>query len=115
VRNDDAISSNWAAPPLAGWGRVRKDQTIEHLPAEMREEIAATADRIADTFELSTQTRERMAEQGGAGAEHHLLQAARHRTLADFERRQAQALRSGRLLAAPWPSGANGQEPGRRP
>jgi hypothetical protein len=111
---DDATSSDWTVPPLADWRRDRKDQSIEHLPTEVREEIAATADRIADTFEISAETRERMAEQGGPWAEHHLLHAARHRTLADFERRQAQALRSGRLLAAPWHPGANSQEPGRR-
>lgn len=114
MRDDDAISSNWAVPPLADWRGVRKDQSIEHIPAELLEEIAATADRIADTFEVSAQTRERMAEQSAPWAEHHLLQAARHRTLADFERRQAQALRSGHLLAAPWRPGANGREPRRR-
>ena len=114
MRDDDANPSNWAVLPLADWRRVRKDQTIEHVPAELRERIAATAERVAHTFELSAQTRERMAEQGGPWAEHHLLQAARHRTLADFERRQAQALRAGHLLAGPWRPGANDREPGRR-
>jgi len=114
VCEDDATASNWAVLPLADWQRVRKDQSIEHVPAEVREEIAATADRIANTFEVSAQTRERLAEQGGPWAEHHRLQAARHRTLADFERRQAKALRAGQLLAAPWQPGTNGREPRQR-
>jgi hypothetical protein len=112
---DDGTFSNWAVLPLADWRSVRKDKPIDHVPAELRERVAATAERIAFTFEISAQARERMAEQGGPWAEHHLLQAARHRTLADFERRQAQALRAGHLLAAPWRPGTNGQEPGHRP
>jgi hypothetical protein len=111
---DDASSSNWAVLPLANWRGIQKDRTIEHVPAELRERIAATAERIARTFEVSARTRERMAEEGGPWAVHHLLQAARHRTLADFERRQAQALRAGHLLPAPWRLGANGQEPRHR-
>jgi hypothetical protein len=114
MRDDDATSSNWALLPLSDRRRVWKDQSIEHVPAELRERIATTAERVAHTFEVSAQTRERMAEQGGPWAEHHRLQAARHRTLADFERRQAQALRAGHLLAAPWRPDTNGQEPRRR-
>ncbi|HEX8861779.1 MAG TPA: hypothetical protein VGC06_22285 [Actinomycetes bacterium] len=113
MRDDDASSSSWAIPPLANRRRVRKDHSIDHVPAELRERIAATAERLAHTFEVSARTRERMAEQGGPWAEHHLLQAARHRTLADFERQQAQALRAGHLLAGPWHPGVNSQEPGR--
>ncbi len=107
VRDDDASSSSWGVPPLANWRRVREDQSIDHVSAELRERVAATAERLAHTFEVSAQARERMAGQGGPWAEHHLLQATRHRTLADFERRQAQALRAGRLLAGPWHPGVN--------
>jgi hypothetical protein len=109
--SDSSDSSDWAVLPLVDWRTLQKDHTVQHASAELRERIASTAERVAHTFELSAESRERMAEPGGPGAEHHLLQAARHRTLADFERRQAQALRTGRLLATPWQPGTNGQKP----
>jgi hypothetical protein len=66
------------------------------------EQLAATAERLAATFEHGARVRERIAAGGGPKADHFRRWAASNRAVADFERRQAQALRGGRVLAVPW-------------
>ena len=55
-----------AVPPLFDWRRSAEDQRIDSLPEHLREQLAATAQRIAATFELGAEVRERMA----AGSQH---------------------------------------------
>ena len=43
-----------------------------------------------------------MATRGSAGEGYFRARAAWNQLVADFERRQAEALRDGRLLAIPW-------------
>jgi hypothetical protein len=101
--------------PLADWRRVSEDQRVDGLPAQLRERLAGTAERVARTFELGARVRAGMATRGGAGEDHYRSRAAWNQMVADFERRQAEALRGGRLLAIPWrpkPAGDKQQAPG---
>ena len=86
---------------------VREDQSTGEVLAKLRERLAVTADRVAATFELSAKVRERMAARGGAAAEYHRMRGEQHRRIAEFERRQAQALREGYLLETPPHLGAD--------
>ena len=88
--------------PLADWRGMRVDRWVDGVPAELRERLAVTAEGVARTFELGAQVRAGMAARGGAGEHYFRSRAAWNRLVADFERRQAQALRGGRLLAIPW-------------
>jgi hypothetical protein len=87
---------------LADWRRATHDQRIDRVPAHLRGQLASTAERVAATFELGARIRERIADRNGPEADHYRLRAAWNRTVADFERRQAAALRDGHLLAVPW-------------
>ena len=91
-----------AATVLADWRRAAQDQRIDRMPAHLRDQLASTAERVATTFELGARVRERIAARNGPEADHYRLRAAWNRTVADFERRQAAALREGHLLAVPW-------------
>jgi hypothetical protein len=86
----------------ADWPRANQGQRIDRVPARMRDQLASTAERVAITFELAARVRERMAARNGPEADHYRLRAAWNRTVADFERHQAAALREGHLLAVPW-------------
>ena len=88
---------------LADWRRPTSDLRIDRAPADLRDQLASTAERIASTFELGARIRDRIAAVGGPRADYYRGRAAWNRTVSDFERRQAEALRSGRLLAIPWP------------
>lgn len=101
---DDGMEPGWGGRPVADWRRVRVDQRVDGVPAELRERLAVTAERVARTFALGAQVRAGMAAGGGAGEDYYRSRAAWNRLVADFERRQAQALRAGRLLAIPWRS-----------
>jgi hypothetical protein len=90
--------------PLAEWRRVREHQRVDGAPAELRERMAATAERVASTFAFGAQVRVGMAPRGGPREDYYRSRAAWNQLVADFERRQAQALRGGRLLAIPWRS-----------
>ena len=82
--------------------RATHDQRIAWVPAHLRDQLASTAERLAATFELGARIRERIADRNGPEADHYRLRAAWNRTVADFERRQAAALRDGHLLAVLW-------------
>jgi hypothetical protein len=69
--------------------------------------LALAEQHVAATFELSAKVRERMAARGGAAAEYHRMRGDQHRRIAEFERRQAQALREGYLLETPPHLGAD--------
>jgi hypothetical protein len=104
---------------LADWRRATQDQLVDFVPAHLRSQLASTADRVALTFELGAGIRERIAARDGPEAEYYRLRAAWNRKVADFERRQAAALRAGQLLAIPWrptiPPPPSGRSPrGRR-
>lgn len=87
---------------LADWRRVIEDRQIDRLPVQLRQSLASTAEQVAATFALGAQVRERIAAGSGSNVEYYRLRAAWNRTVADFERRQADALRAGHLLAIPW-------------
>ena len=89
---------------LADWRRASQDQQIDGAPAQLRHQLASTAERVAVTFELGASIRERIAARNGPEADYYRLRAAWNRTVAGFERRQAAALRDGHLLAVPWRS-----------
>ena len=101
--------------PLAGWRQAGEDQRIDAVPAHLRERLATTAEQVASTFAFTAQVRARMAGRGGAEADDHRSRAAWNRLVADFERRQAAALRSGRLLATPWRPVPDARDHRRRP
>jgi hypothetical protein len=56
------------------------------------------------TFTLAARVRGWMAGRDGADADYHRSRAAWNRAVADFERRQAAAIRGGHLLATHWHS-----------
>jgi hypothetical protein len=91
-----------ATSVLADWRRPTSDSRIDFVPTHLRNKLASTAERVAVTFELGARIRERIAAGNGPEADYYRLRAAWNRTVADFERRQAAALRSGHLLAVPW-------------
>jgi hypothetical protein len=95
---------------LADWRRLTSDLRLDRAPEDLRWRLASTAEQVAVTFELGARVRERMAAAGGPRADHYRHRAAWNRTVADFERRQAEALRSGRLLAVPWSPARPGPE-----
>lgn len=101
--------------PLADWRQAGEDQRIDAAPAHLRERLATTAEQVASTFAFAAQVRARMAGRGGAEADDHRSRAAWNRLVADFERRQAAALRSGRLLATPWRPVPDARDHRRRP
>ena len=101
---DDGMEPGWVGRPLADRRGVRVDQRVDGLPAELRERLAVTAERVARTFAFGAQVRAGLAARGGAGGDYYRLRAAWNQLVADFERRQAAALRGGRLLATPWRS-----------
>lgn len=88
--------------PLADCRLAGEDQRIDAVPAHLRERLATTAEQVASTFAFAAQVRARMAGRGTAAADDHRSRAAWNRLVADFERQQGAALRSGRLLATPW-------------
>jgi hypothetical protein len=99
---DEGMKPGWAGRPLADWRGVRVDQRVDGLPAELRERLAGTAERVARTFAFGVQVRAGMAAWSPAREDYHRSRAAWNQMVADFERRQARALRDGRLLAIPW-------------
>jgi hypothetical protein len=100
--DDDGGASGPSGVPLADWRRAAGERRIDAVPAHLRERLASTAERLALTFAFAAQVHARMAGASGAEAGHHRAYAAWHQLIADFERRQADALRDGRLLATPW-------------
>jgi hypothetical protein len=104
-----------AALVLADWRRATKDQRIDRAPAHLRDQLASTAERVAVTFEHGARIRERIAAGNGPEADYYRTRAAWNRTVADFERRQAAALRSGHLLSVPWRPATALPPPPRRP
>ena len=98
----DRIEQGWAVLPLFDWRRVAEDQQIDSLPVNLREQLAITAQRIADTFEFGARVRERIAARGELEGDYYRSRAAWNRAVARFERTQADALRAGHLLATPW-------------
>jgi hypothetical protein len=99
-------------------GLWEEDQRVDGLPAELRERLAVTAERVARTFAFEAQVRAGMATHRGAGEDYHRSRAAWNQTVADFERRQAEALRGGRLLGDPMAPSARSrrlQATGARP
>jgi hypothetical protein len=72
------------------------------VPAQLRERLAVTAEMVARSFELGARVRATMAAGGGANQTYYRSRAAWNEMVDDFERRQAEALRGGRLLATPW-------------
>ena len=104
----DNRSDGWVDLTPAAPRRAREGQSIRHVQADLRDRLAATADRVAATFEISAKARERMAARssGDGDAEYHRLRGERHRAIAEFERKQAHALRQGYLLAT-TPPGAD--------
>jgi hypothetical protein len=101
---DDGSDPGWVGGPLADWRRVREDRRIDGVPAELRERLAVTAERVARTFEFGARLRAEVAARGGAWEDYYRSRAAWNQLVADFERRQAEAIRGGRLLAFPWRS-----------
>lgn len=103
----------------ADWRRGTEDSQIDSLPVHLREMLASTAEQVAVTFERGAKVRERIAAGSGLDVDHYRLRAAWNRAVADFERRQANALRAGRLLAVPWrplaDSAFDRQPPARQP
>jgi hypothetical protein len=91
-----------AATVLADWRRATHDQRIDCVPGHLRDQLASTAERVAGPFEVGARIRERIADRNGPEADYYRLRAAWNRTVAEFERRQAGALRDGHLLAVPW-------------
>jgi hypothetical protein len=93
---------------------VIEDRQIDRLPVPLRQRLASTAEQVAATFALGAQVRERIGAGSGANVDYYRLRAAWNRTVADFERRQADALRGGgHLLAVPWWPVANSTHDGR--
>jgi hypothetical protein len=98
----DGTQGGGAARQWLDRQRVAEDQQIGGLPAHLRERLATTAQSIAATFELAARVRERMAARSDPEGDYYRSRAAWNRAVARFERRQADAIRSGRLLATPW-------------
>jgi epoxyqueuosine reductase QueG len=94
---------------LADWRQITEDREIDRLPVHLRQQLASTAERVAVTFALGAQVRERMAAGSGRNVDYYRSRAAWNRAVADFERQQADALRAGRLLAVPWRPVVNGR------
>jgi hypothetical protein len=90
------------ATVLADWRRPTQKLRIERVPVHMSDQLAATAERVAVTFELGARIRERIAARIGPEADYYRTRAAWNRAVADFERHQAAALQSGHLLPIPW-------------
>ena len=93
--------------PLADWRRRRQEQRV---PIQLRERLATTAELVAQTFELGAQIRASMAARGGPMESYYRSRAGWNQMVADFERRQASALRDGRLLATPWRPAPKGRD-----
>ena len=98
----DGTEQGETVPLLFDRRRVAGDQQIDRLPEHLRERSAVTAQRIASTFELGARVREWMAACSRREGDYYRSRAAWNRTVAEFERTQADALRAGRLLVTPW-------------
>jgi hypothetical protein len=64
---EDGIEQGRAVLPRHDWRRVAEDQQVDRLPVHLREELATTAQRLADTFELGARVGERMAARNPPG------------------------------------------------
>ena len=112
--HDDGSAPRVPAP-LANWRRAAEDQRIDAVPAHLRERLATTPNRSPPPSPSPPRSAPGWPAAAVPRPTTNRSRAAWNRLVADFERRQAAALRSGRLLATPWRPVPDARDHRRRP